>query len=358
MDTFKHTPLNITAREIRLLRVAPIAPPAPSSQLRRCGLWLEHHDIEKAPRYIALSYTWGPSTPRYPIAVANRIFEVRENLHHFLSLLISGKIKRDVVRKEVFYIWIDQMCIDQSNALEKNHQVQQMGVIFGRAHQVIAFLGHSAVTERFVDRSSSRSDVAEIKADQNVPPTIWRDPGVLDPAVFRLAYWTRLWVIQELMLAQHVVFLKSTGQHHEVIDWLELVEFLHSLKAGRVNLQSWLGPANALIQMKAAATLTKGCAKNTSLPLSVLLKKFSHLDCEEPRDKIYALLSICATSLDVDYDKAVVEVFRSAMDVVASSLTLGHEMNTFVDLGVRMGLDRDKSERIVRFGLTADPASG
>ncbi|PMD12806.1 hypothetical protein NA56DRAFT_531324, partial [Hyaloscypha hepaticicola] len=41
-------------------------------------------------------------------------------------------------------IWIDQICIDQENELEKNHQVARMGLLFAWAEQVLTWLGPEA----------------------------------------------------------------------------------------------------------------------------------------------------------------------------------------------------------------------
>ena len=37
-------------------------------------------------------------------------------------------------------LWVDALCFDQSNS-ERNHQVRQMGSIFGGARAVVSWLG-------------------------------------------------------------------------------------------------------------------------------------------------------------------------------------------------------------------------
>jgi hypothetical protein len=39
------------------------------------------------------------------------------------------------------WLWIDALCIDQSDAQERTHQVEIMSEIFGRADSVISWLG-------------------------------------------------------------------------------------------------------------------------------------------------------------------------------------------------------------------------
>jgi hypothetical protein len=41
------------------------------------------------------------------------------------------------------WLWIDALCIDQSNAMKRNHQVQQMGLIYSQAERVMVWLGNN-----------------------------------------------------------------------------------------------------------------------------------------------------------------------------------------------------------------------
>lgn len=44
------------------------------------------------------------------------------------------------------YYWIDAICIDQENELDRGHQVGMMGDIYGGASRVIAWLGSSSAS--------------------------------------------------------------------------------------------------------------------------------------------------------------------------------------------------------------------
>lgn len=48
-----------------------------------------------------------------------------------------------LVNDGIEYLWVDQLCIDQANVFERNHQVGLMSKIFGQAAQVIVWLGRS-----------------------------------------------------------------------------------------------------------------------------------------------------------------------------------------------------------------------
>ena len=59
-------------------------------------------------------------------------FEVRWNLEVAL---------RTLSELGVHSVWIDGICIDQVNILEKNQQVQMMGEIYRNARETLAWLG-------------------------------------------------------------------------------------------------------------------------------------------------------------------------------------------------------------------------
>ncbi|KAF2092961.1 heterokaryon incompatibility, partial [Rhizodiscina lignyota] len=75
--------------------------------------------------YYALSYTWGEETDRKEIELNGCRFEVTNNLYEFLSVIrdSEGDIQ----------LWIDAICINQFDDLEKARQVERMGDIYRHA---------------------------------------------------------------------------------------------------------------------------------------------------------------------------------------------------------------------------------
>lgn len=138
---FTHTPLDLEEDQIRLssLHRQPLA-------ISGC-IQLRIHTFRRnaCPEYDALSYVWGPESPGHNILLNGKSFRVRDNLYAFLKNALSGAIKNashpDRGKYYVKYLWIDQLCIDQSSVLEKNHQVQRMAEIYKGAGTVVAWLG-------------------------------------------------------------------------------------------------------------------------------------------------------------------------------------------------------------------------
>lgn len=97
-------------------------------------------DEHESLKYNALSYVWGPEPAIHPIVINNETFLIRPNLFHALQRI------RD--RSECLKLWVDSVCIDQTNTLEKTEQVGRMADIFHKARNVWIWLGEEDSTSK------------------------------------------------------------------------------------------------------------------------------------------------------------------------------------------------------------------
>lgn len=112
---------------IRLLKVSRRTP---FSGLR-CRII--HIPLLEAPPYEAVSYCWGTDPATKLLVIDGKAMHVLDSvwdvLHHRYS-----------IRQERL-LWIDSVCINQKDDIEKGQQIQLMRVIFTRATGVLAWLG-------------------------------------------------------------------------------------------------------------------------------------------------------------------------------------------------------------------------
>lgn len=134
-DTIDHA-----TTKIRLFTLLPSV----ENDAPLCGR-LHTVDLEpNPPAYEALSYVWddqyyansSSSTP--PASFALRL----DNRETTISQNLASALVRIRHSREPRVLWIDAICIDQQNALEKNHQVQQMYNIYSSAYRVLIWLGN------------------------------------------------------------------------------------------------------------------------------------------------------------------------------------------------------------------------
>jgi hypothetical protein len=67
--------------------------------------------------------------------VDGRSFQCTRNLHAALS--------GPVLQHHVRIIWVDAICINQTDMTERNHQFAEMRYIYQEAQSVVTFLGDS-----------------------------------------------------------------------------------------------------------------------------------------------------------------------------------------------------------------------
>ncbi|UZP36619.1 hypothetical protein NXS19_004435 [Fusarium pseudograminearum] len=108
--------------------------------------------------WTCLSYTWGTDPPTEEIIINGVPFPVRPNVYNFL---------REAQRQRLTNLWIDSICINQSDTDERNAQVRLMSQIFSDAKLMIAWLGQtSPALERAIKHldSSFPADTVTIRA--------------------------------------------------------------------------------------------------------------------------------------------------------------------------------------------------
>ncbi|KAF6823972.1 hypothetical protein CPLU01_11109 [Colletotrichum plurivorum] len=235
-------PLKHAEKEIRLLRILP------GSWNETIKLELDIVSLDAEPKYRALSYAWGNATETRGVTLGGQPFSVTTNLFNALRRLRQSR--------EVLYLWVDAVCIDQGSNKERSEQVSLMGQIYASAAEVIIWLGDTIpgrvsgqplrVSEGSVDEGREyiwisenveqlvTSDVfddteAEAMAAFSVlhlladPTTHWDSKKVFAVeegggsfviaqecklawnAFMRLmecSWWTRMWVVQEFVLAR------------------------------------------------------------------------------------------------------------------------------------------------------------
>lgn len=126
----EYQPLDTTKNEIRLLHIAP---GQHDDDQITCTFSLASLDINI--EYEALSYVWGDFKNMPSVNLGGHQVQVTKNLHSALRHLRVPNRER--------ILWIDALCIDQSNLQERTHQVSRMSSIYRQASCMIVFLGEA-----------------------------------------------------------------------------------------------------------------------------------------------------------------------------------------------------------------------
>jgi ankyrin repeat protein len=252
------------------------------------------HDFEDGPSYRAVSYMWGSPSATRDFFIEGRSFTIRDNLWQFLN---SAHDFGDT------WYWIDQICIDQETVQERNHQVNLMSKIYARADEVLIWLGSEA--------DGSSEGIAAINSGY---AAVARH-GHQVQALFERPYWNRLWIIQEVLLSQ-----KSMVICGDQAFYLQQLARMYVPNAGSPSVASSGYPVLISYWILAIIRYVFSAEKFEKQSLSSILNSFAMSQCEDPRDKVFGLLSLVQSSavIAVDYSKTATEVFFDAIHQIVN----------------------------------------
>lgn len=301
-----------------LFRLLILHPARDRDQPIQCSLLTS--ELDAKPDFEALSYCWGDSTDTTTISVCDKPFEATATLNRALR----GLRLEDTDR----VLWVDAVCINQSDLPEKNHQVPLMSRIYGEATSVAVWLDIDSECADLL-REFHTCDY-HWDSRKNPPGVHSVTSSVLTLLVrlrefFESPWWTRVWTVQELLLAKAVkfyfddlvelteaeVFSVSESFFRHVSeccrDWGSLAHVgvavdVHSAAHsmfGRVRMiQDALGQHRDPTEFR-----THGVPK--------LATMFRYRQATNPRDKLYGFLGIDSNleSPPIDYRKPISECY-------------------------------------------------
>lgn len=228
MSALRYEQLNKPDREIRLLRVKPRDRDLESAHgehededgdILACQLLTVERGAE-CPKYTALSYAWGQRPMTKTISIDSVLCEVNETVEmalreirwhaEFTNTTPGPERHERGSHDKGELVWVDQICINQADEVEKSHQVSQMRHIYCAADHVIAWLGPSWPDCEFLFGHLTKIGAALRAGDYDLVWESHRDTNIrrrLSRAYYDLCtkqYWTRLWVMQEYAVPKNL----------------------------------------------------------------------------------------------------------------------------------------------------------
>jgi hypothetical protein len=242
--------------QIRLLRLLP----GNYSDDIHCQLF--QADLETDPEYEAVSYTWADDTG--DASLSQKIW-ISGN-----SLMVTANCERALRRLRNQYasrtLWVDSVCINQTNLQERYHQVGQMKEVYQQAAQVLIYAGEA--TDSSDSLLNVLSDVRQ--GIRTVSEHQWRIRFWKHyQDFFSRSWFQRVWVLQEVLLARRA-----------------------SITAGAksVNWRTFLLPLQGDRFIPAICQWSE--FPGIDMELLPALQGGRNCFAADPRDKVYALLGL------------------------------------------------------------------
>lgn len=299
---------------------------------------------EAEDKYEALSYYWGTEGDNHEIRIRTvaksepglkglrKLTKQVRPQKYYIRPRLLGALTQLRDRDDDICLWVDALCINQEDEVEKTQQVQKMARIYSTALRVIIWLG--AGNEKCEEGLDFVKEILDLKnfdakvKDEKSPPK-WA-------ALVELMgqdWFSRRWVIQELALARDATIhyndkhinwkdfadataifatrfddIKRLFLYHREFD--HNAEYLGDLQA--------LG-ANTMVEVTAnhfrvSPGAPDGLERLSSL--EALVSRLLKFEASDPKDTIYALLSIYKKQNSFDevlvpnYEKSIIEVYR------------------------------------------------
>ncbi|KAJ4988146.1 ankyrin and het domain protein [Stagonosporopsis vannaccii] len=379
-----------TETSIRLLELIP------STDNNRIRCSLKIYELDDAPTFKALSYTWGHSDTtiarssalkeditnclnhhraakyrqlendtddvgrkrQHHIICDDRLMRVTSNLRDALHML-GNAINLPLMSKIPVYYWVDALCMDQGNVLERNSQVARMADIFRKASGVIVWLGRE--DDYTADALEVIRKVSEIPMNDwsNVHYTSFYDSNAAEYpykpdltyynwlgfiALVNRPWFRRAWVVQEITLGKSPIVVCGS----KVFPWERLSRTLSFIKATKwyhhlqtekmkhvAELQKYPGVYKQLLESRLSVGMSSMFLNETrvavatgssfdqvekaQLPFTLLLQKHRYSKSTDPRDKVYAFLGLASSAMapfrtdpaaiTPDYSRSVQQVY-------------------------------------------------
>jgi len=254
---------------------------------------------------------WGPKdlSTEGQLFIDGHVLSLRANIHS--ALLAIREHRRHDRIKTRYPFWIDLICIQQDCTEEKNHQVQQMGDIYAEAKCVIIWLGEQTRLQL------ARHQIRQISLPK--PTTI---PVCDYTALFWALlnqHWTRTWILQEICLAKQVAIVTRThifrGSQLQQLMTQKVYVHAYYRDAWIVLDETAEHPhttAVAVIERFEKVWMVRQSRRDVRWKPISLCSTIHQLalysDCFEHRDKVFALLPMASTNINIKVDYNIDEV--------------------------------------------------
>jgi hypothetical protein len=280
--------------------------------------------------YKALSYVWGE--PKF----IDRIFIDGKRLDITESLGTALRRLRSLPKQPPLRIWVDQICINQKDIMERNQQVRLMHAIYKDASQVLVWLGadpdeHASrafqlvgsIRSIFEDKLLSQLARAEGASFDWIPTEYWKSLRDL----VKHPWFRRAWIPQEIGTdTEAQVYWGS-----EKIPWESLYNGMRLLET-----HGWELKKKHRITTNSVTVLHRRfCDLPLGSPAAQARRSFIYQLClnsrniaTDPRDYVFSQLGHPSARVEPDnaliiqpdYDNSVVDVYH---EIAIRALTTG-----------------------------------
>ncbi|KAI1194360.1 HET-domain-containing protein [Nemania serpens] len=333
--------LPLASDEIRLIKLRPACE---GSEL---SVSFTYATIKEATEtYEALSYTWGNSTEQHVLLCDDSYLAITPSLKSALLNLRLDSAPR--------VLWVDAICISQSDPLERGRQVALMEQIYRNAKKTVVYLGDKSANSDlaakylenhmwrvkgaiadFINQRRFAEDTSEmmqicIKTLGTSQAKLFEgfDQHAVQKALMDLLsrpWFRRIWVIQEFVVSPTVdMYCGKT-----MCEWGSFsMMFYYSFAEAKVSWDHIVSPRQKINFFRGLTQIMqmhelrnqvhdKDEDNREAKPLIWLLSRCRTAEATMPVDKIYAMLNLSSSPfvLKPSYIKSKADIYREFAEI-------------------------------------------
>jgi hypothetical protein len=280
------------------------------------------------PGFEALSYRWGDPKANTPVYVRLTAYQGEEESDEtpYLPWPVTCNLEQALRALRLpdrdRLLWVDALCINQKDIVEKGQQVRIMAQIYQSCTRDLLWLGPEDArisrAMKLIPRIQGHGESGHDKTCKSmveIERTTFsafsdQDWDDLKSLILHPEVWDRVWIIQELILSPE--FTLVCGK--DTLDW-KCIDSVLDDNRDILRQFDLPGPVPRMLQ---EVTMKVGTIRTYRMPpeitrrffnKSLLSTFFWFLDWKatDKRDKVYAVLSLATDGkdLDVDYGKTM-----------------------------------------------------
>lgn len=324
MGNYVHNPLGFED-SIRLLHVS-----RSKSTFQKCVVFeLSEVRLSGKPKYEAMSYAWGSPKRQRGITHSGTSAQLRVTENCFSALY-------DLCGMGPRVLWVDAVCINQEDILERSKQVAMMAHIYMQAFRTVIYLGKSDGNSSNLVRLFQKPFEDRMEEILGIDRPAWQDnialniilPGYFDKRYadrwnrktlpqlakfFERPWFSRTWIIQEVLLSDRRQIVAYIGP--DQVKWDIIRSWSKALELGD---DDWNAQRPGMFELLDSYEGHIGTPARPFLnwkQLLEVLRRTANHNCSDPRDKIFALLSLFKDTtpkeLKADYNRSLHNVYAS-----------------------------------------------
>jgi Heterokaryon incompatibility protein (HET) len=324
MPEYKYGPL-LHEDSLRLLILEP------GSKGKPICCRLTHSRLGLYPQYNAVSYVWGDNSNNHKICIDNCSLEIQHNLYVALQHF------RDENQPRI--LWVDAICLNQADVVERNHQVKLMRRIYEGSELTLIWFGVAKAEELLALNVCLRYDHALRMSYMLSHDLSWNrrfsiareflrnrpeanhnsiDQMKSFKAIDLRAWSRRIWVLQEYAVSENAIIIYGRTSFQSQALALAMQDMLPSF--GKLlsisGVEEWRKVAMLRLELFNRIRLNYTRGKQVKLQ-ELLYATYGYFEASDPRDHVFALIGLVGGEEYqdlVDYELTTREVFTQTME--------------------------------------------